>query len=69
MPDEMDPQAQPTEPQPDDDVEGHRGMGARVDGAPQDFMQTRVSSRKIDEDEDDVEGHFGHLKSPTSRGE
>ena len=32
-------------------------------------MQTRVSSRKIDEDEDDVEGHFGHLKSPTSRGE
>ena len=53
----------------DDDVEGHRSMAPRADGAPEEFGQTQVSARRIDEDEDDVEGHYGQLKSPASRGE
>ena len=28
-----------------------------------------ASPARIDEDEDDVEGHYGQLKSPSSRGE
>ena len=44
-------------------------MAPRADGGPDEFGLTRVSSRRIDEDEDDVEGHYGQLKSPSSRGE
>lgn len=51
------------------DVEGHRGGMTRADGGPDDFGQTRVSRPRIDDDEDDVEGHFGYVKGPSTRGE
>ena len=58
----------------EEDVEGHRGGMTRADGGPDeggpdDFSRTRVASRRIDEGEDDVEGHYGMLKGPSSRGE
>jgi hypothetical protein len=52
----------------EDNVEGHR-MASLVDGGPEDFGQMRATRTRIDGDDDDVEGHFGHLKSPSSRGE
>jgi hypothetical protein len=57
-------------PQPeleDDDVDGH-SMARLADGGPDDFLRSGVAKR-IDGDDEDVEGHFGHLKSPSSRGE
>jgi hypothetical protein len=53
----------------EDDVEGHRSPAARVDGGPDDFMSMKITHSRVDEDEDDVEGHYGILKSPSSRGE
>ena len=54
----------------EDDVEGHRGMAPRADGGPDDFASSCAPrAARIDGDDDDVEGHFGHLKSPSSRGE
>ncbi len=51
-----------------DDVEGH-SVKVRVDGG-EDDVEGHAQVRRIDADEDDdVEGHFGQLKSPTSRGE
>ena len=56
-------------PDPEDDVEGHRGMASRADGGPDDLGRMPAARARIDGDDDDVEGHFGHLKSPSSRGE
>ncbi len=69
---ELDENEKPIAPKPDpdqDDVEGHRSMAPRADGGPDDFIRTRLARARIDGDEEDVEGHFGHLKSPSSRGE
>jgi hypothetical protein len=52
----------------DDDVEGH-SMARLADGGPDDFLRTRVAQARIDGDDEDVEGHIGNLKSPSSRGE
>jgi hypothetical protein len=61
---------EPIEPRPEeDDVEGHGGMASRVEGGPDDFMHSKFNHAKIDDADDDVEGHFGSLKSPSSRGE
>lgn len=56
-------------PDADDDVEGHRGMASRADGGPDEFGRLRASRARIDGDDEDVEGHFGQLRSPSSRGE
>jgi hypothetical protein len=57
------------QPEPEgEDVEGH-SMARLADGGPDDFLRTRVAQPRIDGDDEDVEGHFGHLKSPSSRGE
>ncbi len=53
----------------EDDVEGHRGPAARVDGGPDDYGAMRVARPRIDDDEEDVEGHYGYVKGPSSRGE
>ncbi len=62
----------------DEDVEGHslrRGvepgsiMAPRNDGGPDDFKSARISRSRVDEGDDDVEGHLGRLQSPKSRGE
>lgn len=52
------------------DVEGHRSMSQRVDGGPDTFGRLRAArAARIDADDEDVEGHFGQLRSPSSRGE
>ncbi len=58
----------------DDDVEGHRMVSRAVE--PDGLMKPRndgvpegITQRRADADEDDVEGHFGRLRSPQSRGE
>lgn len=56
------------EPELEGDVEGH-SMARQADGGPDDFLRTRIAQPRIDGDDEDVEGHFGHLKSPSSRGE
>jgi hypothetical protein len=54
----------------EDDVEVHRGMASRADDGPQDVgPMPAMRAARIDGEDDDVEGHFGHLKSPSSRGE
>ena len=50
----------------DDDVEGHM-MQSRVDAG--DDVEGHVVRTRVDAEDDDVEGHFGQLKSPSSRGE
>lgn len=58
-------------PQPEiegEDVEGH-SMARQSGGEPDDFLRTRIAQPRIDGDDEDVEGHFGHLRSPSSRGE
>ena len=46
----------------DDDVEGHSFTRA---AAPEGLTK----APRADGDDDDVEGHYGQLKSPASRGE
>lgn len=54
----------------DEDVEGHRGGVPRADGGPDDLGGMRLNQQpRVDGDDDDVEGHYGQLKSPSSRGE
>jgi hypothetical protein len=53
----------------EDDVEGHRSMASQADGGPDDVGRMRAAQTRTDGDDDDVEGHFGNLRSPSSRGE
>jgi hypothetical protein len=57
-------------PRIDDDVEGHRGGVPRADGGADELGGMRLNQQpRVDGDDEDVEGHYGQLKSPSSRGE
>ncbi len=58
----IEPDGQRSTRADEDDVEGRASNVRALD-------PDAIRGPRIDADEDDVEGHFGRLKSPSSRGE